>query len=69
MDVVSNVCDEPTAFKFLVQPIGAHGGEFMYFGSFCFRDELGFLNCDDISMATKQKRPSKMHFFSSKIYQ
>ena len=22
----------------------------MYFGSFCFRDELGFLNCDDNSM-------------------
>ena len=22
----------------------------MYFGSFCFKGELGFLNCDDICM-------------------
>ena len=40
--VVSNECDEPTLC--LVQPIGAHGGEVMYFESFCFRGELGFLN-------------------------
>ena len=26
----------------LVQPIRAHGGEVMYFGSFSFRGELGF---------------------------
>ena len=32
----------------LVQRIGAHGGEFMYFGCFCVRGELGFLDCDDI---------------------
>ena len=30
----------------LVQPIGAHGSVVMYFGSFYFRGELGFLNCD-----------------------
>ena len=24
--------------------------KFCTFGSFCFRDELGFLNCDDICM-------------------
>ena len=46
--VVSNKCDEPTLC--LVLPIGAPGGERMYFGSFCFRGELGFLNCDDICM-------------------
>ena len=30
--------------------LGAHGSEVMYFGSFCFSSELGFLNCDDICM-------------------
>ena len=30
----------------LVQPIGTHGGEVMYFGCVCFRGELGFLNCE-----------------------
>ena len=44
MSVVSNVCDEPTSC--LVQPIGAHCCEVMYFGCFDFRGELGFLNCD-----------------------
>ena len=34
---VSNECNEPTSC--LVQPIGTHGGEVMYFG---------FMNCDDI---------------------
>ena len=44
--VVYNECHEPTPC--LVQPIGAHGGEVLYFWS--FRGELGFLNCDDICM-------------------
>ena len=30
----------------LVQPIGTHSGEVVYFGCVCFRGELGFLNCD-----------------------
>ena len=33
-----------------MQPIGTHGGEVVYFGCVCFRDELDFLNCDDICM-------------------
>ena len=41
-NVVSN---EPTFC--LVQPIGAHCCEVMYFACFGFRGELGFLNCDD----------------------
>ena len=45
-NVVSNECDEPTPCLF--QPICAHGGEVMSF--YCFRGELGFLNCDDICM-------------------
>ena len=30
----------------LVQPIGTHGGEVMYFGCVCFGRELSFLNCE-----------------------
>ena len=39
--VVSNECDEPTSC--LVQPIGAHCCEVMYFRCFGFRGEHGFL--------------------------
>ena len=41
--VISNECNEPTPF--LVQPIGMHGAQVMYFGCVYFRGELGFLNC------------------------
>ena len=40
-DAVSNECNEPTSC--LVQPIGAHCCEVMYFGCFGFRGELDFL--------------------------
>ena len=46
--VVSNECDDPTSC--LVQPIGAHCCEVVYFGCFGFRGELDFLNSDDICM-------------------
>ena len=36
-----------------MQPIGAYGGEVMYFGCFCFRGELGFLDCDDMCVVNK----------------
>ena len=58
--IVSNECDTPTAC--LVQPIGAHGGEVMYFGSFRFRGELGFLNCDDICMCVNKQVTSSSLF-------
>ena len=45
-NVVSNECNEPTSC--LVQLIGTHGGEVMYFGCVCFKGELGFLNCNDM---------------------
>ena len=45
-NVVSNEGNEPTSC--LVQRIGPHGGEVMYFGCGCFRSKLGFLNCDDL---------------------
>ena len=51
-NVVSNECNEPTSC--LVQLIGTHGGEVMYF--VCFRGELGFLNCDDICMCVVNKQ-------------
>ena len=44
--VVFNECGEPTSC--LVQPIGVHCCEVVYFGCFGFRGELGFLNCDHI---------------------
>ena len=45
-NVVSNEYNEPTSC--LVQPIGVHCCEVMYFGCFCFWHELGFLNYNDI---------------------
>ena len=53
-DVVSNECNEPTSC--LVQPIGAHCCEVMYFWCFGFRGELGFLNCDDVCMCVVNKQ-------------
>ena len=53
-NVLSDECNEPTSC--LVQPIGTYGGEVMYFGYVYFRDELGFLNCDDICMCVVNKQ-------------
>ena len=53
-NVVSNDCNEPTSC--LVQPIGAHCCEVMYFGCFGYRGELGFLNCDDVCMCVVNKQ-------------
>ena len=48
-----------------MQPIGAHCGEVMYFGCFGFRDELGFLNCDDVSMCVVNKQFELLELFLS----
>ena len=61
--VVANECDEPTSC--LVQPIGAHGCEVMYFG---FRGELGFLNCDDICMCIVNKQFELLEFVFNHFY-
>ena len=53
-NVVSIDCDEPTPC--LVQYVGAHGCEVKYFGSVCFRGEVGFLNCDYICMCVVNKQ-------------
>ena len=59
-NVVPNECNEPTSS--LVQLIGAHGSEVMYFGCVCFRNELGFLNCDDICMCVVNKQFEPLEF-------
>ena len=61
-NVVSNECNEPTSC--LVQPIGAHCCEVMYFGCFGFRGELGFLNCDDVCMCVVNKQFELLEFVS-----
>ena len=65
-DVVSNECNEPTSC--LVQPIGAHCCEVMYFGCFGFRGELGFLNCDDVCMCVVNKQFELLEFVFDSIY-
>ena len=51
-----------------MQPIGAHGGEVMYFWSVCFRGELGFLNCDDICMCVVNKQFELLEFVFNSVY-
>ena len=64
-NVVSNECNEPTSC--LVQPIGAHCCEVMYFGCFGFRGELGFLNCDDVCMCVVNKQFEFLEFVSESV--
>ena len=65
-NVVSNECDESTSC--LVQPIGTHGGEVMYFGCVCFRGEFGFLYCDDICMCVVNKQFELLEFVFDSVY-
>ena len=65
-DVVSNQCNEPTSC--LVQPIGAHCCEVMYFGCFGFRGELGFRNCDDVCMCVVNKQFELLKFVFDSVY-
>ena len=51
-----------------MQPIGAHCCEVMYFGCFGFRDELGFLNCDDICMCVVNKQFELLEFVFDYVY-
>ena len=64
-NVVSNECNEPTSC--LVQPIGAHCCEVMYFGCFGFRGGLGFLNCYDICMCVVNKQFELLEFVSESV--
>ena len=65
-DVVSNECNEPTSC--IVQPIGAHCCEVMYFWCFGFRGELGFLNCDNVCMCVVNKQFELLEFVSESVY-
>ena len=51
-----------------MQPIGAHGSEVKYFWSICFRDELDFLNCDDICMCVVDKQFELLEFVFDSVY-
>ena len=51
-----------------MQSIGAHGGKVMYFGSFCIRGELGFLNCDDICICLENKQCELLVFYLNSVY-
>ena len=51
-----------------MQPIGAHGGEVMYFRRLYFRGELGFLNCDDIGMCVVNMQFELLEFVFDSVY-
>ena len=63
VNVISNECNEPTSC--LVQHVGTHGGEIMYFGCVCFR---GFLNCYDICMCVVNKPFELLEFVFDSVY-
>ena len=50
----------------LLQPMGTHGGEFIYFG--CVIGELGFPNCDDICMCVVYKQFELFVCFLNSVY-
>ena len=64
--VCVHISGEPTSR--LVQPIGAHCCEVMYFGCFGFRGELGFLNCDNVCMCVVNKQFELLEFVSESVY-
>ena len=49
--VSDSICE---LFGCIVQPIGAHGGEVMYFDCFYSRVRLGFMNCFDMCVVNKK---------------
>ena len=65
-NVVSNECKKSTPF--LLQTIGTHGGKPMYFGCFCLRGELGFMNCDDICMCVVNKQFELLEFVFDSVH-
>ena len=65
-NVVSNKGNEPTSC--LVQHIGSHSCEVMYFGCFGFMGEFGFLNCDDVCMCVVNKQFELLKFVFDSVY-
>ena len=64
-NVVSNECNEHNSC--LVQPIGAHCCEAMYFWCVCFRGEIVLLNCD-ICMCVMNKQFELLGFVFDSVY-
>ena len=52
----------------LVQSIGTHGGEVMYFWCVSFRSELGFRNCYDICLCVVNKQFELLEFVFDSVY-
>ena len=48
--------------------LGAHGCEVVYFGSFYFRGELGFLKCANICMCVVNKQFELLEFVFDSVY-
>ena len=65
-NVVSNECNETTSC--LVQPIGSHCCEVMYFECLGFMGKLGFLNCDDVCMCVVNKQFELLEFVFDSVY-
>ena len=65
-NVVSNECNEPTSC--LVQPIGTHGGDVMYFGCVFLRGQLAFPNCEDICMCVVNEQFELLEFVFESVY-
>ena len=59
-NVVSDERDESTLC--LVQRVGAHGSEVMYFWGVCFKGELGFLYYDAICICVMNKQFGLLEF-------
>ena len=58
---------QPTSY--IVQPISTHGGSVVvYFGCFCFRGELVFLDFDDIFMCVVNKHFELLEFVLDSVY-
>ena len=53
---------------FLVHPINTHDGVIKYAGCGCFRDELGFLNYDDVWMCIVNKKFELLEFVLDSVY-
>ena len=51
-----------------MRPIGTQGGKEMYFWSFCYRLELGFLNGDGIFMCVMNKPYELLEFALNSVY-
>ena len=51
-----------------MQHVAAHGDDVVYFGCFCFMDELAFLDCYDICMCIVNKYFELLNFVFNSVY-